>query len=40
MSELYRLSNHRLLVKLAPISADGVCRVVSTADPQYRIIDF
>jgi hypothetical protein len=39
-SELYRLSDHRLSVKLMPTFVDRECRVVSATDTHGRILGF
>jgi hypothetical protein len=40
MSELYRLSDRRLSVKLVPTFADRECHVVIAADPHGFILGF
>jgi hypothetical protein len=40
VSELYRLSDHRLSAKLVPTFADIGCHVVRGTDPYGRILGF
>jgi hypothetical protein len=40
LSELYRLSDHRLSAKLVPTFEDRGCHVVSVTDPYGRILAF